>query len=255
MLSAGSKIEIKWPQAPSDNGTPLESWILREDKSLLAISKPSGLLIHPLSPCWETAPEASFAGEHTLVSMILSCRPEITASGATRMGLVHRLDRGTSGAMLIAKTPGAQEILLKQFHDRKTEKIYIGAVHGEVKNNTGIIEAPLGRAQGSKRIRVSGVGRQSLTHYKVLSRKRGVSLLELYPKTGRTNQIRVHLAWIGHPVIGDNSYSKMRDSCRLMLHSKKIIFTHPGTGRKTSVEAPIPEDFRDKWLELSGEKI
>lgn len=179
------------------------------------------------------------------------------------MGLVHRLDRGTSGVMLVAKTPRSQEKLLAQFRERKIEKTYTGVVHGELEKDSGIIEAPTGRIDGSKKIIVSGIGRYAATEFKVILRKKGYTLLELYPKTGRTNQIRVHLLWIGHPVVGDLLYhGKPRKqssaseglekvpASRLMLHSKKIVFVHPATGRKTSVESPLPEDFKKEWEKL-----
>lgn len=278
LLASGNRIHITWPEPrlcglppgdasrPSKEKSRIEPLVLYEDKDILAVSKPSGLMVHPLGPSWERAYDASFAGEPTLVSWILSARPEIASSGVTRMGLVHRLDRGTSGVMLVAKTPLAQEKLLAQFRERKIEKTYTGAAHGELEKNKGIIEAPTGRIAGSKKITVSGIGRYASTEFEVILRKKGYTLLKLYPKTGRTNQLRVHLSWIGHPVVGDFLYRGksvqpappefMRDreqpAPRLMLHSKKIVFMHPVTGRKTSVESPLPEDFTKEWKKLTA---
>ena len=253
LLASGNRIRITWP-GPSKEKSQLESWILHEDKDILAVSKPSGLMVHPLGPSWERAHDASFAGEPTLVSWILSARPEVASSGVKRMGLVHRLDRGTSGVMLVAKTPRSQEKLLAQFRERKIEKTYTGVVHGEIEKDSGIIEAPTGRIAGAKKITVSGIGRYASTEFKVILRKKGYTLLELYPKTGRTNQLRVHLLWIGHPVVGDLLYHgksvQPAPAARLMLHSKKIVFAHPATGRKTSVESPLPEDFKKEWEKL-----
>lgn len=252
-LSEGDLIAIAWPR-PSKKEESLGSLVLYEDRDVIAVSKPAGLMVHPLSPSWEKAPSASYAGEKTLVSMLLSFRPELASSGVDRLGLVHRLDRGTSGVIVAAKTPSAQKSLMSQFRDREVGKIYIGAVKGEVKKDEGIIDAPLGRISGSMKICVSGLGRPALTEFRVLSRKNGYSLLELYPKTGRTNQLRVHLSWIGHPVVGDTLYSGGKAS-RLMLHSGKIVFKHPSTGRKKSIECPLPEDFRKEWKTLTGEKL
>ncbi|GAI36619.1 unnamed protein product, partial [marine sediment metagenome] len=146
-----------------------------------------------------------------------------------------------------------------QFRERKMEKTYTGVVHGEIEKDSGTIEAPTSRIAGARKITVSGIGKYTSTEFKVILRKKGYTLLELYPKTGRTNQLRVHLLWIGHPVVGDSLYHgqsrKQRaglSASRLMLHSKKIVFAHPATGRKTSVESPLPEDFKKEWKKLTA---
>ncbi|MFH1620411.1 MAG: RluA family pseudouridine synthase [bacterium] len=252
-LSPGEKIRVDWPAAPG-GADPLKPLIVYEDADILAVSKPPGLMIHPLSPAWEKAREAAFAGEPTLASMLLASRPEIVLSVLPRAGIVHRLDRGTSGIMLIAKTVRALRDLIGQFRERKVRKTYIGAVCGEVSEDEGLIEAPLGRATGSKRMRVSRYGRESFTGFRVLKRKPGYTLLELSPKTGRTNQLRVHLSWIGHPVVGDSLYGKAKTG-RLMLHSLRVAFRHPSTGKKTACEVPLPGEFRKEWKKLSGMDI
>ena len=204
VLNPGDTVEISVP----GEGVPqagFEDLVLFEDKSLIAICKPAGLAVHPNPANWEINPQAALLGEPTLVSMIFSARPEMAEDGIERLGLVHRLDRDTSGLMLLAKTPEAQRSLKDGFRERVMEKTYIGAVAGVPKARKGIIDAPIGRASGFKKIKVWEYGREALTESGEGKGQR-CALLEIHPKTGRTNQIRIHLAHIGHPIIGDRLY-------------------------------------------------
>ncbi len=223
----------------------LKEMIIVEDRALLAIVKPSGLLVHPLSPAWEQTPELVFSGEDTLVALLLAAYPKMQEKGIDRNGLVHRLDRETSGVMLIAKTAGAQENLVNQFHERSVAKTYLCVVAGRVKDDHGLISVPIGRMAGGK-LKASPIGREAVTEYRVLERKKTATLMELYPKTGRTNQLRIHMAWLGHPVLGDRVYKGLEAS-RLMLHSKQLEFDHPITDKRTVIEAPLPPDFVACW--------
>jgi len=246
VLNHGDTIEITPP--PSVAGQAgFEDLVLYEDKAILAVRKPAGIAVHPNAPGWETNPAAVLIGEPTLVAMIFSARPAMAECGLERLGLVHRLDRDTSGLMLLAKTPEAQHSLKEGFRDRLMMKTYIGAVAG-IPDRKGVIDAPIGRASGFKKIKVWEYGREALTEYKLKEKGKGCALLEVYPKTGRTNQIRIHLAHIGHPIIGDKLYGGPA-AARMLLHSFSLAFDHPSTGKKTRLEAPLPDDFKKTWKE------
>lgn len=248
VLEDGDKIEVSWAVHKQES-SGFEDLLIYEDRAMMAINKPSGLLVHPLSPVWEHTPQAVFEGEKTLVSMILAARPKTEKAGLARMGLVHRLDRETSGIMLLAKTVAAQTELVRQFHDGEVSKTYVCLAVGEMKEDKGIIEVPIGRLSGDKKIKASPIGRMSRTEYKVLERSGGYTYAELYPRTGRTNQLRVHLSWLGHPVMGDTLYGA-KAAGRLMLHSKKAAFLHPVSHKKTELDAPLPADFKAALKEL-----
>ena len=173
----------------------------------------------------------------------------MAGGGLERLGLVHRLDRDTSGLMLLAKTAEAQKTLSAGFRERLLEKIYIGVVAGIPALRKGSIDAPIGRASGFKKIKVWEYGREALTEYVVKERAKNCSLLEIHPRTGRTNLIRIHLAHIGHPIMGDKLYGGPT-APRMLLHSLSLGFKHPSTGKKTELEAPLPEDFRRAWKTL-----
>lgn len=250
LVHEGGVVEFSTPGA--DEGQEgFEDLVLYEDKALIAISKPAGLAVHPNAANWEINPAASLLGEPTLVSMIFSARPEMAKGGIERLGLVHRLDRDTSGLMLLAKNAEAQRTLTDGFRERVMEKTYIGVVAGIPAERKGSIDAPIGRATGFKKIKVWEYGREALTDYIVKERARTCSLLEIHPQTGRTNQIRIHLAHIGHPIMGDKLYGGPA-APRMLLHSLSVGFRHPSTGKQTLLEAPLPEDFTRAWKALKA---
>ncbi len=244
VLSDGDVVEIAPPGAGEEQ-RGFEDLVLYEDGALLALAKPAGLAVHPNSPQWEASPAAALIGEPTLVSMLFSARPALAGAGLERLGLVHRLDRDTSGLMLVAKTPEAQEALKGGFRERLMEKTYIGAVAG-VPPKAGVIDEPIGRASGYKKIKVWEYGREALTEYVLREKGRHCALLEIHPRTGRTNQIRIHLAHIGHPIVGDKLYGGP-PAARMLLHSLSLLFAHPSTGKPTLLEAPLPPDFKSAW--------
>ncbi|MDA8243929.1 MAG: RluA family pseudouridine synthase [Elusimicrobia bacterium] len=245
LLADGDLVEVTVPEAGSEQGG-FEDLVLYEDDSLMAVRKPAGVAVHPNSANWEVNPKAALLGEPTLVSMIYSARPKMAAGGLERLGLVHRLDRDTSGLMLLAKTPEMQDALKEGFRERLMEKTYIGAVAGIPAKRTGLIDAPIGRASGFKKIKVWEFGREAVTEYTVKEKGKNCALLHIHPMTGRTNQIRIHLAHIGHPIIGDKLYGGP-DAPRMLLHSFSLVFSHPATGKETRLEAPVPEDFKQAW--------
>lgn len=242
-LTEGELVEIELPQAQSK--TLLDDLIIHDAKDFFVIIKPAGMLVHPQSPVWEEHPEAVFSSEETLVSVILANPPKGFDLSMPRAGLVHRLDRETSGIMLIAKNAEFQAEMVALFSNREVHKTYHSIACGEVPDNEGTIDVPIGRVAGGK-IKASEVGREAITGYKVLERKNGFTYIELYPITGRTNQLRVHLSWLGYPVLGDWLY-KGATADRLMLHARRLEFKHPFTGKKLKFEAPVPDDFTAAW--------
>lgn len=246
-LTAGETVEITLPQAHSQ--TKLTDLMLHDGKDFFVLIKPAGMLVHPQSPVWEEHPETVFSADETLVSIILANPPKGFDSSMERAGLVHRLDRETSGVMVIAKTQEFQQEMISLFANREVHKTYHAIACGEVPDDTGTIDVPIGRVAGGK-IKASDVGREAVTDYKVLERKNGFTYIELYPRTGRTNQLRVHLNWLGYPVLGDWLYEGATAD-RLMLHARRIEFAHPLTGRKLKFEAPVPQDFLDAWKRVT----
>jgi 23S rRNA pseudouridine1911/1915/1917 synthase len=243
LLGDGDTVEINLPGAGKEQAG-FEDLVLYEDKYMMAVTKPAGIAVHPNPANWEVNPETSLLGEPTLVSMIYSARPKMAS--LERLGLVHRLDRDTSGLMLLAKTPEAQHDLKKGFRERLMEKTYIGAVAGIPAKKRGLIDAPIGRASGFKKIKVWEYGREAVTEYTVTEKGKHCAILSIHPMTGRTNQIRIHLEHIGHPIMGDKLYGGP-DAPRMMLHSLSLTFSHPVTGKETTLEAPLPEDFKKAW--------
>lgn len=250
-LTEGETVEITLPHAHSQ--TKLSDLIIHDAKDFFALIKPAGMLVHPQSPVWEEHPETVFSSEETLVSVILANPPKGFDTNMPRAGLVHRLDRETSGVMIVAKTPEFQAEMVAQFAARNVHKTYHAIACGLVPDDAGTIDVPIGRVAGGK-IKASDVGREAVTDYKVLERKNGFTYIELYPRTGRTNQLRVHLNWLGYPVLGDWLY-RGATAERLMLHARRIAFAHPLTGKKLKFEAPVPADFLAAWDRVTGKSI
>jgi 23S rRNA pseudouridine1911/1915/1917 synthase len=187
----------------------------------------------------------------TLVNaLIYHCKDLAGINGVLRPGIVHRLDKDTSGVMVVAKNDAAYRHLTKQFKNRIVEKVYLAAAYGTLGKEEGSIDSAIGR-HPSERKRMSTRtkrGRPALTQWKVLERFKGVTFLELFPKTGRTHQIRVHLASIGHPILGDPLYGRKRKlgtMGRQALHAHRLGFIHPQTGERVEFVSPIPKEFRD----------
>lgn len=243
----GEKIEITIPP-PAPTGLLPEAIpvkIIYEDDDLLVIDKPAGLTVHP----------APGHPSHTLVNAVLSHLNEIEDEGdITRSGIVHRLDKDTSGVMLVAKNNVALANLADQFKARTVKKTYITLVKGILRPDKGVIDAPIGRDSGDrKKMAVTGEsrGRAARTNYRVIRYVGKNSLLEITPETGRTHQIRVHLAAIGYPVFGDITYGKKSAFLnRQFLHAHKIGFNLPATGKWVEFESPLPEDLEQALQEL-----
>jgi 23S rRNA pseudouridine1911/1915/1917 synthase len=215
---------------------PLE--ILFEDDDLIVINKPAGLTVHP----------GAGQRDHTLVNALLShCATLSGIGGKERPGIVHRLDKETSGCVVVAKNDMAHRDLSKQFAARTVEKIYLALVAGKLGKPAGVIEEKIGRHPVHRqRMRVTSVrGRTAKTEYRVIRSSDQASLIECRLHSGRTHQIRVHLHHLGHPVVGDKIYAPRfaKNFARQMLHARKLGFRHPRTGKWKNFEAPLPADF------------
>ncbi len=215
--------------------------ILHLDTDLIAVNKPAGLVVH------------AGAGQHsgTLVNALLHQFQTLsTVSGDERPGIVHRIDKETSGVLLVARTDAAHRKLAEQFADRQVEKTYLALVQGAVKSETGKITSPITRdpVRRTRMTTRAGHGRTALTTYKVLERLGRFTYLEIKIGTGRTHQIRVHMASVGHPVSGDTLYgAAAADYGRFFLHASKIRFASPSTGETIELQAPLPPEL-DDWL-------
>jgi 23S rRNA pseudouridine1911/1915/1917 synthase len=241
MLRGGEKIEVSPADPPPLKAEPEDApiEILYEDASVIAVNKPAGLVVH------------AGAGAHsgTLVNRLVHHFKSLSqVGGELRPGIVHRLDRGTSGVMLVARTDAAHRALAAQFSGRTTEKTYLALVEGRVTADSGRITKPIARDPSHRTRMTSRLehGRDALTDYRVLRRFEKFTYLEVRIGTGRTHQIRAHLAGIRHPVAGDKLYgAQIAD--RIFLHAWRIRFDSPATGERITVEAPLPEDLQ-RWL-------
>jgi 23S rRNA pseudouridine1911/1915/1917 synthase len=261
-LAAGDRVECS-PPAPQEERIlpePGELRVLHEDAELVVIDKPPGLTVHP----------GAGRATGTLAHHLLDRYPEMAGVGGPgRPGIVHRLDRGTSGALVVARTPAAYACLSRAFASREVEKRYLGIAYGAPSPPTGTIEAPIGRhPQRRQEMAVRPRGRPARTGYRSLAAAAGITLLELDLATGRTHQIRVHLKSIGHPLVGDPLYGEarwkglprpvqpsLRDFPRPALHAWRLAFRHPVTGEALVFEAAVPDDLRDLWERVTGERL
>lgn len=210
--------------------------IVYEDDDVIVVNKPAGMVVHP-SPGHP---------DHTLVNALLYHSPLSTINGTYRPGIVHRIDKDTSGLLMVAKNDNAHRSLAAQLKNKTNLREYIALVHGVIKQDEGTIDAPLGRSpKDRKRQAIVADGRHAVTHFKVLERYLNYTLISCWLETGRTHQIRVHMKSIGHPLAGDPLYGprKTINGSGQFLHAKKLGFKHPVTGKQLVFEAPLPDDF------------
>jgi 23S rRNA pseudouridine1911/1915/1917 synthase len=238
-LTGGEAVEVELVRpgvlAPDEAGVS----VIHEDEFLLVVSKPAGVVTHP------TASRRT----GTLVNRLLGLGvPLSTAGGRDRRGIVHRLDAGTSGLMLVAKDDRTHHALAAMFRSHSVDRRYLALVRGHPEHPRFLIEAPLGRA-GARIVVRAGTGREAATEIEVRERLSRASLVEARPLTGRTHQIRVHVAAVGHPILGDRAYGGGGDDARRLgltrpfLHSWKVGFDHPATGKRIELEDHLPEDL------------
>jgi 23S rRNA pseudouridine1911/1915/1917 synthase len=259
-LKSGDTISVTLPQPQplSLEPEPIPLTILYEDVTMIVVDKPPGMVVHP----------AYGNPSGTLVNALLyHCKDLSGINGVLRPGIVHRLDKDTSGVMVVAKEDQAYQSLTRQFKNRTVEKKYLAITYGKFHQEEGVIDSPIGRhpSQRKKMSTRTRKGRVAVTRWKVLERLDGFTLLEISPQTGRTLQIRVHFSSMGHPLLGDPLYGRkgrpgtirdpvlkecMKRMNRQALHAHQLAFIHPRTGEKVKFVAPIPQDMKEvlEWL-------
>ncbi len=236
-----SAVEVTLPDEiplniPAEN-IPLD--IVYQDADLAVINKPQGLTVHPANNV--------FSG--TLVNALLFHIKDLSGiNGVLRPGIVHRLDKDTSGLLVVAKNDAAHINLQQQIQSKQCRRIYVALCEGVFKQDSGVVDQPIGRSKADrKKMDVVSGGRNAVTHYTVLERFDGYTLVQFELKTGRTHQIRVHAKYLGHPIVGDRTYGYAKQRFALngqLLHAQQISFIHPTTGQPMSFTAPLPDYFQ-----------
>lgn len=227
---------------------PLE--VIYEDNDIIVVNKPKGIVVHP----------ANGNPDGTLVNAVMAiCKDSLSGiGGEIRPGIVHRLDKDTSGIIIVAKNDKAHINLSEQIKNHEVQKTYIALVRGIVKENNATINMPIGRSiKDRKKMAVTKNGKEAITHFKVLERYNNYTLLEVKIESGRTHQIRVHLSHIGYPIVGDTTYSNGKNEWGIQgqcLHAKSLKFKHPITREEMFLEAEIPEYFQELLRKLEKEK-
>ena len=245
-VHAGDRVEADIPDpveaAVEKEEIPIQ--FLYQDEDLAVVNKPCGMVVHP----------AAGNETGTLVNALLFAIPDLSGiGGVKRPGIVHRLDKDTSGVLLIAKNDAAHLSLSAQLKERSMEKHYLAVAEGTVKDDCGRIDRPIARSpKDRKKMAIVEGGRPAQTEWRLLEALRGASLLDVHILTGRTHQIRVHLQSIGHPVAGDPLYGLKHGvtAPRLMLHACTLVFTHPRTGERMRFTAPLPDEYLDTLQKL-----
>lgn len=251
-LNENDKVEVEIPEVKEvcieAQDIPVE--VLYEDNDIIVVNKPKGLVVHP----------ANGNPDGTLVNALMKiCKGTLSGiGGEIRPGIVHRLDKDTSGVLIVAKNDKAHLALCEQIKNREVKKTYLALTRGIIKENEATINMPIGRSTTDrKKMAVVKTGKEAITHFKVLERFKENTLLEINLETGRTHQIRVHLSQIGYPIVGDMVYSNGKNKFGVqgqMLHAWKIKFMHPITGKEMEIEAPLPPYFKDVLEKLKEEK-
>lgn len=239
------KVSIPDPEEPDILPEDIPLDILYEDEDVLVVNKPKGMVVHPAPGHYS----------HTLVNAVMfHCRDNLSGiNGVMRPGIVHRIDMDTTGSLLVCKNDTAHQILAEQLKEHSITRRYHAIVHGNLKDDKGVIDVPVGRhpTDRKKMSTKSPYGRRAVTHYRVLERFGNYTYIECELETGRTHQIRVHMASIGHPILGDQIYGPAKCPFKLQgqtLHAKILGFHHPSTGKYMEFDAPLPEYFQ-KLLE------
>jgi 23S rRNA pseudouridine1911/1915/1917 synthase len=232
------KINLEDKKANTLNPEFIPLDIIYEDQDLAIVNKPSGLVVHPAPGNYE----------HTLVNALLYHFKNLSDVNPQRPGIIHRLDKQTSGLLVIAKNNSAHLVLSQQFSAHSIKRKYLALVKGKMEFDENIIELPIGRHPYKRKNMAVGFGQKSKyakTYYRTLKRTKDFSLLELEPFTGRTHQLRVHLAFLGHPILGDTKYGKNNEFSRLALHAKSLGFMHPRTEKFIEFSCETPVEFSE----------
>ncbi|MBO5530635.1 MAG: RluA family pseudouridine synthase [Bacilli bacterium] len=247
-VQTGDEIDITIVEENLDveaEDIPLD--IVYEDDDVIVVNKPSGMVVHPSL--------GNTSG--TLVNALMNHSKLSSVNGEFRPGIVHRIDKDTSGLLVVAKNDKAHLFLSEELKDHKIKRTYIALVHGLIKFDTGTVDAPIGRDKNDrKKMCITSVNsKEAITHFKVLDRYKDTTLLECKLETGRTHQIRVHMKYIEHPIVNDPVYSRDKniDGFGQMLHAREISFIHPTTKKEMTFTCDVPEEF-DKILNIYKEK-
>lgn len=250
-LHAGDVVSVTVPEPePSDvKAEKISLNVVYEDEDIIVINKPAGMVVHP----------SAGHKSGSLVNALLGRGSKLSGvGGVARPGIVHRLDKETSGLLVVAKNDAAHQFLSRQLKERAVSRVYIALVSGTPKRDEGIIETNIGRSRSDRKKMavLNDGGRKAVTSYKVAQRLKGAALMEIHLGTGRTHQIRVHMKSLNHPVLGDKTYgpkgkSKLID--RQALHAWKLKLAHPADGREMSFTAPLPEDIMKLAKSLGGD--
>ncbi|MHB2026925.1 MAG: RluA family pseudouridine synthase [Elusimicrobiota bacterium] len=250
-LRAGERVKVAFLDNSWTASFDFEDQIIHEDENILVVNKPPGLVMHPSGKSWMAHPRAALDEPQPNFAGLMAAHRPRAAAAAPRCGIVHRLDRETSGIFVAAKTAQSWKRLCEAFASRSVSKTYRAVVRGAIKDKSIDIEAPVGRTGGRWKIKVTPYGRHSKTVFRVIERLGKMSLVEATPLTGRTHQIRAHLAFIGHPVAGDPDFDRdigeRLRAPRLMLHAYSIAFPNPKTGAMMRFRKLPPSDFYDFW--------
>jgi 23S rRNA pseudouridine1911/1915/1917 synthase len=241
-VAPGEQVEVDIPPLPPEQlePEPMSLSVVHEDQHVLVLDKPAGVVVHP----------GAGHSRGTLAAAVLAHAPGTAGVGGPRRpGVVHRLDKDTSGLLVVAKTPLAYESLTRQLAARTVRRVYLAVVHGRLAPAEGVVDAPIGRDPGDRKrmaVRPPGQGRRAVTRFRVLERFAGFTAVEARLETGRTHQIRVHLAHLGHPVAGDRTYGGRRARELslplegLALHARALAFLHPATQQRIEFASPVP---------------
>ena len=240
-LKLGDVIEIELPEVREAEAVPqdIPLDVVYEDGDVLIVNKPRGMVVHP----------AAGNEDGTLVNAVMyRCGGSLSAiGGVLRPGIVHRIDKDTTGLLAVAKNNAAHLSLSEQLKDRSLSRTYYALVHGNIKEEAGTVDAPIGRSSADrKKMAVTADGRDAVTDFEVVERFGRYTLVRCKLRTGRTHQIRVHMRHIGHPIVGDKTYGVKNEEFNLegqLLHAGEIGFIHPSTGERMSFSAPLPRDF------------
>ena len=242
------ELEVPEPEAPEILPEDIPLDIRYEDEDVIVLNKPKGLVVHPAPGHWNG----------TLVNgLMYHCRDSLSGiNGVLRPGIVHRIDMDTSGLLIVAKNDFAHQTLAAQLQDHSLSRIYEAVCVGGIRADSGTIDAPIGRhpADRKKMAVTEKNSRPAVTHFEVITRYAGYTHLRLRLETGRTHQIRVHLAWQNHPVLGDPVYGRGRELglSSQCLHARSLTFLHPRTGEKVTVSCELPEYFTDTLKKLGA---
>lgn len=240
-VKAEDEVSFSLPEAvePKITPQPIPLSVLYEDEDVIVVNKPKGMVVHPAAGHYSD----------TLVNALLyHCRGNLSGiNGVMRPGIVHRIDRDTTGSLIVCKNDRAHSAIAQQLKEHSITRRYRAICHGVIQEDNGTVDRPIGRHPSDrKKMAVTEKGKHAVTHYRVLQRFAQYTYIECELETGRTHQIRVHMASIGHPLLGDTVYSSMRSPFKLegqTLHAQVLGFCHPGTGEYIEVSAPLPDYF------------